>query len=62
MLLCPYNGWRMWRGISGLVYARLIKSSPPVIFRAGGPAAEDKILDKIEEWIAAQPTETPGRE
>jgi hypothetical protein len=29
--------WHCWRGISGLVYARLPKSSPPIVVRAGDP-------------------------
>jgi hypothetical protein len=27
-------GWHWWRGLSGLYYARRVKSSPPVVFRA----------------------------
>jgi hypothetical protein len=29
-----FPGWHVWRGISGLAYARLRRSSPPVIVRA----------------------------
>jgi hypothetical protein len=59
VLLCPYPGWRMWRGIAGLVYARLLRSSPPVIVRAGGPDAESETLDKIEEWYEEHPHSRP---
>ena len=74
MLLCPYPGWYMWRGVAGLVYARRERSSPPVVFRAGGERAEQDVLDKIEAWYddhpnarsatpvrLAQPWETPER-
>jgi len=34
----PYSGefpnWYVWRGIAGLVYARRVRSSPPVVVRA----------------------------
>ncbi len=26
-------GWHAWRGVNGLVYARLLKSSPPIVVR-----------------------------
>jgi len=55
MLLCPYRGWYMWRGICGLVYARRLNTSPPVVLRAGGPRAEEVILDKIEKWLDYHP-------
>jgi hypothetical protein len=29
-----FPGWHPWRGIAGLVYARLPRSSPPVVVRA----------------------------
>ncbi len=32
----PYSSefprWYVWRGVAGLVYARLVRSSPPVVF------------------------------
>ncbi len=31
--------WHVWRGVSGLVYARLMRSSPPLIVR-GEDAAD----------------------
>lgn len=27
-------GWEFWTGVNGLVYARLLLSSPPVVLRA----------------------------
>jgi len=29
-----FPGWHPWRGIGGLVYARLPRSSPPIVVRA----------------------------
>jgi hypothetical protein len=33
-----YPRWRCWRGVSGLVYAGLRHSSPPVVVRGEDPA------------------------
>ena len=27
-------GWHCWEGLAGLVYARLVNSSPPIVVRA----------------------------
>ena len=27
------NGWHAWRGVSGLVYVRRPRSSPPILFK-----------------------------
>ena len=29
-----FPGWQAWRGVSGLLYARRLQTSPPVIVRA----------------------------
>ena len=29
-----YPGWHIWRGVSDLMYARLLRSSPPVVVTA----------------------------
>jgi hypothetical protein len=29
--------WHVWRGVSGLVYARRPRSSPPLVVRAANP-------------------------
>jgi hypothetical protein len=33
----PYSSefphWYVWRGVAGLVYARRVRSSPPIVFR-----------------------------
>jgi hypothetical protein len=32
-------GWQVWRGVGGTGwYARLVRSSPPIVVRGGGPA------------------------
>jgi hypothetical protein len=30
--------WHTWVGVGGLLYARRLKSSPPVVYRAADPA------------------------
>jgi hypothetical protein len=32
-----FPGWEAWRGVSGLFYARRLRTSPPVIVRAATP-------------------------
>ena len=43
-----YPRWHCWAGISGLFYARLLRSSPPVVVR-GEDAAD--LRDSIRDWI-----------
>jgi hypothetical protein len=38
--------WQAWRGISGLFYARRLRTSPPVIIRA---VTADELAAKITE-------------
>jgi hypothetical protein len=45
------RGWEAWTGVGGLLYARLRKSSPPVIFRAATP---DELAAKITEYEAGR--------
>lgn len=40
--------WHCWQGISGLVYARKLLSSPPVVLRAED--ATD-LRDQIRGWV-----------
>jgi hypothetical protein len=40
--------WHVWRGISGLVYARLMLSSPPAVVRAEDPR---DLIDQIRAEI-----------
>jgi hypothetical protein len=33
-----YPNWHTWTGVGGVLYARRVKSSPPVVYRATTPA------------------------
>ena len=39
-----FPGWQAWRGVSGLLYARRLRTSPPVIVRA---TTADDLATKI---------------
>jgi hypothetical protein len=41
-----FPGWQAWRGVSGLLYARRLRTSPPVIVRA---TTADDLAAKITE-------------
>jgi hypothetical protein len=41
-----FPGWQAWRGVSGLLYARRVRTSPPVIVRA---ITADDLAAKITE-------------
>jgi hypothetical protein len=41
-----YPGWECWRGITGILYARLRKTSPPVVVRA---ATVEELAGKVAE-------------
>jgi hypothetical protein len=43
-LECEFPAWHWWRGVSGLYYARRVKSSPPVVLRA-------ETLDELREQV-----------
>ncbi len=43
-----FSGWHCWKGISGLVYARRLLSSPPVVVRAEDPR---DLIDQIKAEI-----------
>ena len=45
-----YPGWHCWRGVGGILYARRLKSSPPIVVRAADPAQlRDAIARAISE-------------
>ena len=46
-----YPGWHAWTGVSGLFYARLPKSSPPVVYRA---ATVGELRQQVLGHIAAK--------
>jgi hypothetical protein len=45
------RGWECWVGVGGILYARLRKSSPPVVFRA---ATVEELAAKIREYEDAR--------
>ena len=46
-----FPGWECWTGVGGMLYARLRRSTPPVVFRA--PTA-DELAAKITQFEAAR--------
>jgi hypothetical protein len=46
-----FAGWEAWRGISGLLYVRRRKSSPPIVFRGYTPKS---LAEQIREYEARQ--------
>jgi hypothetical protein len=40
------RGWEAWRGVGGILYARLRKSSPPIVVRA---ATAEELAAKVAE-------------
>jgi hypothetical protein len=43
--------WEAWRGVNGLVYARLARSSPPVVVHGEDPRdLIDQIRGMIGRW------------
>ena len=44
------RGWECWVGVGGILYARRLKSSPPIVVRAADPAQlRDAIARAISE-------------
>jgi hypothetical protein len=43
--------WHWWRGVSGLYYARRVKSSPPIVFRAENM---DDLRDQVRAYLVAR--------
>jgi hypothetical protein len=41
------RGWEAWRGVSGLLYARKRRSSPPVVLR---DVSADGLARKVADW------------
>jgi hypothetical protein len=48
----PYSGefpnWYVWRGITGLVYARWVRSSPPVVVRGADALDLREQIGRVE--------------
>lgn len=57
-----YPGWWVWRGVAGLLYARLMRSSPPRVVRAESPEAlRDEIRSELVKIEASAPrVHSPG--
>jgi hypothetical protein len=47
-----FPAWEVWKGISGLVYARRVLSSPPMVVRAEDPR---DLIDAIRAEIGRRP-------
>jgi hypothetical protein len=47
-----FPGWRVWSGISGLVYGRKLLTSPPVVIRAEDPT---DLRDQIRGHLGRKP-------
>jgi hypothetical protein len=39
--------WHAWTGVAGLLYARLPRSSPPVVLRGADPGS---VAEQIRAW------------
>ena len=46
-----FSRWEAWVGVGGILYARLRRSTPPVVFRA---ATADELAAKVAEWEASR--------
>jgi hypothetical protein len=44
-----FTGWHCWRGVSGIWYARRVRSSPPVVLRAESLA---ELKELVRKYIA----------
>jgi hypothetical protein len=53
-----FLGWHVWRGISGLAYAHLRRSSPPVVVRAEGVADLRDQMRRAAEGLRLPPVST----
>jgi hypothetical protein len=49
--------WEVYKGISGLYYGRLYKSSPPVIVRGENPL---DLRDQIRGWLGRHRQDPSG--
>jgi hypothetical protein len=54
-----HPGWECWAGVSGMVYARLLKSSPPVIVTAEDVPGLHEVITQAE--TALDGLDQPGR-
>ena len=45
----PLDGWSVWRGVNGILYARPFRRSPPLLFRG---ETKDELLAQVGEWVS----------
>jgi hypothetical protein len=50
------HSWHWWEGVSGLYYARRMKSSPPVVLRAENM---DELQELVRQHIASRQLGNP---
>jgi hypothetical protein len=50
-----HKWWHWWRGVTGLLYARLPKTSPPKVVRA------EDMAGLVEKITAEEKRRPPGR-
>jgi len=50
-IAAQFPGWRVWQGISGLIYGRRLLSSPPVVLTGESPQA---LRDEIRGHLGRQ--------
>lgn len=43
------RGWECWAGVTGTLYARLRKSSPPIVLRAATAAELAEQIEVVEQ-------------
>ena len=47
-----FPGWHAWAGVGGIVYARRVRSSPPIVLRAHNLAVlRDRVAKKNAELV-----------
>ena len=42
------TGWQTWAGVGGILYARRLRSSPPMVVRAATPQALAEAIERAE--------------
>jgi hypothetical protein len=50
-------GWEYWRGVNGAFYARRLRTSPPIVFRAETP---EDLRRQVLEYIAGHQARWEG--
>lgn len=45
-------GWEAWRGVNGVLYARRVRSSPPIVLRG---ATADDVMEQVNGRMKKAP-------